>query len=142
MSSAEPREWSLTIRLAQFVGAVVVLWALLAGPAYFLAQRDGLEGLTYAAILCLTPGLVVMAVASRVRDTSQQAMVAILGGMLLRLVFVLVGVMVIQSSRPYLKLREFIIWLLVFYMATMAIETRMVLASIKASQPKPTDVNN
>jgi hypothetical protein len=142
VSSAEPKELSLTTRLVQFVGAVVALWAILAGPAYFLAQYDGIEGLTYAALLCLTPGLIVMAIASRVREAGQQAMVAILGGMLLRLVFVLVGVVTIQTSRPHLKLREFIIWLLVFYMATIAIETRMVVASVKASQPKPTDVNN
>jgi len=43
--------------------------------------------------------------------------------MLLRLLFVLVGAVVVRDLRPHLGFREFMIWLLVLYLATLLVET-------------------
>ena len=108
--------------------AALGLWLLLAGPAYLVAGVDGLEGLTYAGLLCLVPGWLVFVIAAKSSGAGQQMSMAILGGMGLRMVFVLVGLVVIQSQRPELQFREFVVWLLVFYRATVALETKVVVS--------------
>ncbi|GAB4143770.1 MAG: hypothetical protein Tsb009_15090 [Planctomycetaceae bacterium] len=129
------------VRSAQFVAAVLGLWLLLAAPAYLVARADGLEGLVYAAFLCLVPGLIVLAIASRAKDAGKQAMISILGGMVLRLLFVVAGIMVVKSYRPWWGMKEFVLWVLVFYLATVAIETKMVVASLRLSSSEAVDSN-
>ena len=116
--------------------AVLGLWLLLAGPAYLVADVDGLEGLTYAGLICLVPGWLLFFIASKSSDAGQQVAMTILGGMGLRMVFVLVGLVVIQSQRPDLGVREFVVWLLVYYLASVALETYVVVAALKKSQPR------
>lgn len=87
-----------------------------------MAGTKGLEGLTYAALLCLIPGWIVFFAASRCADSTRMAMVA-LGGTGLRLLFVLVGALVLKDSRPDLGFREFQIWLVAFYLAMLFVET-------------------
>ncbi len=91
-----------------------------------MARRLGLEGLTYAAALCLVPGLVVLLIGSQLQAADSQLLVVVLGGMLLRMLFVLAGALVIQSWRADLQLREFYVWLIVFYLVTLLIETLLV----------------
>jgi len=43
------------------------------------------------------------------------------------MLFVLVGTMVVNSVRPQLGFRGFIVWLLAFYLAMLLAETLMVL---------------
>ena len=107
-------------------GFTVGFWLLLAAPAMWAAGSAGLEGLTIAAVICLVPGWLVFLFASGYGSPNSQA-VAVLGGMLLRMVFVLVGTVVVYSMRPDLRLREFYVWLLVFYLATLAVETALIL---------------
>jgi hypothetical protein len=108
----------------------VGLWALLAVPARHLAGNVGVEGLSYAALLCVVPGLLTIALVfgatGPATPTSTRAMLA-MAGMLLRMFVVLGGVLVIHAYRPDLKAREFFVWLVVFYAATLAAETYLVL---------------
>ena len=47
--------------------------------------------------------------------------------MLLRMVFVFLGMVIVQSADPRLGLREFVIWLLAFYVVLLGVETFLVL---------------
>ena len=112
-------------RCGVLAAAVVGLWLALALPAWSLAGPAGLEGLTIAALLCAVPGFIVLLVASRFPAGGNEGPI-VLGGTALRLVFVLVGTVVIRDSRPQLGMREFVVWLLVFYLSTLLLETLIV----------------
>lgn len=105
--------------------ATVVLWLVLARPAWLLGGPAGLEGVTYAAVLCLLPGWLVFFIASRYRVATARAM-AILAGTVFRLLFVLIGVLVLTAVREGLGFREFLVWLIVFYLTTLCIETWLI----------------
>lgn len=121
--SEEPKVSTSTFgRCVQLTAAAAGLWLLLAAPAWSLAGYDGLEGLTYAALLCLVPGLIVFVAASRSADATKMALIA-LGGTGLRLFFVLVGALVLRDVRPNLGFREFTVWLLAYYIGMLFVET-------------------
>jgi hypothetical protein len=107
---------------------VAALWVVLAGPAYLMAGALGLEGLSYAAAINLLPGWLVFLILSRYR-TPNVAATAVLAGTFLRLVSVLLGVALVRAARPHLGLREFIVWILVFYLVTLAVETSLIVRS-------------
>ena len=102
------------------------LWLLLAGPAYLLAGSRGIEGLAYAAALCIPVGCIVIFIAGR-WSSSDAPLVAVLVGMLARMGVVLGGVLVLQVYRPDLQLVEFAIWIILFYIVTLAAETLLLL---------------
>lgn len=108
-------------------------WLVLAGPAYAIAGTTALEGLSYAAILCLVPGWIIVLVGAKFRSNHSQIAMVFLAGSTLRLLFVLIGTLVIRTVRPELGLREFFIWLLAFYFTTLATETMLVLKQKPAS---------
>lgn len=105
------------------------LWLLLTGPAYHLAGTDALEGLSYAAGLCLVPGWVVLWFGSRLPGAGSPGtrVGVVLGGTVLRLLFVVGGVMGLGALRPELALKEFHVWVIVFYLATLMAETTLLL---------------
>jgi len=98
------------------------LWLLLAGPAWSLADAEGLEGLSYAAVICLLPGWLFFFLVSRYRVADNQGTVVLLGTAM-RLLFVVAVVMIVQSMRTDLGPREFHIWIIVFYLAMLLVET-------------------
>jgi len=116
--------WSRCGWLAVATG---VLWALLLGPAWFIAGREALIGLSVAAVLCTIPGLIVFWLAAAYGAAGGQVPLVILGSMLLRMVFVFLGMVIVQSADPRLGLREFVIWLLAFYVVLLGVETFLVL---------------
>ncbi|HID23373.1 MAG TPA: hypothetical protein EYP14_13380 [Planctomycetaceae bacterium] len=103
-------------------GVAGLLWLLLAGPAWWSRGPAGLEGLTYGAVLCLLPGWLVFFLTARYRDAQSRA-ISVLAGTVIRLLVVLPGVMAVQSVRPHLHLSEFLVWVVVFYLALLAAET-------------------
>jgi hypothetical protein len=112
---------------------VAVLWGLLLYPAYRIGGRDALIGLSVAAGLCLVPGWIVFVIASRIHGAGSQLPVVVIGGSVLRLLFVLLGVIVVQGAWQGLGFTEFVVWLLLFYMATLAVETRLMLKGLTKS---------
>jgi hypothetical protein len=108
------------------------LWLLLAYPAYLLAGFDGLQGLSIAAMLCLIPGWLALVLASRFSGAGVSAVAVVFSGTILRLLFVLVGTLVVNSVRPGLGFREFIVWLLAFYLAMLLSETLLVVKPVEA----------
>jgi hypothetical protein len=119
--------------------AAVGLCLVLAVPAWFMSGREGLIGLSAAAILCVVPGLIVFWIAASFGAAGTEVPLVILGGTFLRMVFVLLGMVIVQTLDPHLGFREFIVWLLVFYLFLLAVETCLVLAptaSRSGGQPR------
>ena len=105
---------------------VVLLGGLLAGPAWLAAGASGVTGLALAGVICLVPGWLVFLLPSGYGLPNLQVG-AVLAGMVLRMLFVLGGVVAVLTARPDLRFREFIVWLLIFYLATLAFETALLL---------------
>jgi len=112
--------------------ATLVLWLLLLFPAWWLAGLEALEGLSYAALLCLIPGWLVIWLSKLMGSSGQQAPMLAMAGSVFRMLFVLLGTIVVQSLRSQLGLREFLVWLIVLYLATLLIETLLILAPATA----------
>jgi len=123
---------SLT-RILRLAAATLGLWMLCAGPAWLIAKQSGLEGLTYALLLCLIPGIVTLRLAKV--GNSRQAPYAVLMGMGLRMASVLMGALALWAFRPDLGPGAFHVWLIVGYLVTLAVETRMLLADITVTRP-------
>jgi hypothetical protein len=117
--------------------AAVLLWLAIVGPAWFVAGREGLIGLSAAAFLCLVPGWTVFWIAASYGTAGSEVPLVILGGTALRMVFVLLGIVIVQTLDPRLGFREFVVWLLVFYLCLLAVETCLVLLVSASRSGRP-----
>ena len=120
---------SIARRSGWFFLAICGLWTLLTPPAYMLAGLVALEGLTYAALLCLVPGLLFIYLTADYRASAPGEVWKVFGGMMLRMSVGLGGAMAINSLRPELSFREFLVWLVFFYVVTLFFEISMLLKS-------------
>lgn len=110
------------VRLGPLTVATLVLWGLLAAPAWLAAGRDGLVGLSIAAGLCFVPGVVASVIASRT-DWIPHPLGQMVVAMMLRMVVGLGGLLVVRDVRPDWGFREFAAWLVCFYVGLLAVET-------------------
>lgn len=99
---------------------------LLVGPAWLVAEWKGLIGLVAAAVLCTVPGCLVVAFRGLVAG-SQSTFVLAAGG--LRMFFVLVGSLFVKFVVEGYGLKEFFVWLILFYLFTLALETKSLLVA-------------
>ncbi|MBL6705276.1 MAG: hypothetical protein ISQ06_04140 [Planctomycetaceae bacterium] len=99
---------------------------LLAGPAWLVAGAKGLIGLGVSALLCTAPGCLVVAFKGLVGET-QATLVLAAGGF--RMFFVLLGALGAKFAVSGYGLKEFFIWLALFYLFMLAIETTALLAA-------------
>lgn len=120
------RQRSASEQCGWLTAYIALAWLMLAGPAWLTAGTLGLEGLSYAALISLVPGWLVFWFASRY-GTANAAVKAVLAGMFLRMATVLAGIALVRSVRPVLGIREFVIWVLIFYLVSLAVETALVL---------------
>lgn len=104
---------------AWLMGSGVVFAALLAGPAWWLAGPDGLTGLAVSAALCLIPGILTVLLRVVIADSASLLLAA--NG--LRLAFVMTGAFVGRLFVTGDGLKEFFVWLIAFYLFTLAVET-------------------
>jgi hypothetical protein len=104
--------------------ASLLFTLLLTGPAWLVAGSKGLIGLASAAVLCTLPGCLVVAFKGLVSD-SQATLVLAAGG--LRMFFVLLGALVAKFVVVGYGLQEFFVWLILFYLFTLALETKSLL---------------
>lgn len=127
MNSARTTRQITWLRCAWLTTASVLLWIALAGPAWLIGGREGLIGLSAAAGLCLVPGWIVFWMADAFSASGGMVPLVILSGTALRMMFVLVGILVVQSIDRHLGFREFVVWLLAYYLSLLAVETFLVL---------------
>ncbi len=108
--------------LAAAIGAV---WLLTALPARFFFGMPGLEAAAVSAISCLVAGCVTFLIAARVMQPQMQAF-AVLFGTVIRGVFALVGVALMQFVLG-LAYENYLIWLGIFYLVALALETALMI---------------
>jgi hypothetical protein len=116
-------------RCSVFAGSVAAAWALCAGPAYWMAGQSGLLGSAVAAGLCLVPGLLVLAMAGRLKGPTGTVVLTV-GSSIVRLLFVAGVGSVLYFSLEQFTFHTLVIWLIAFYLLTLALETGLLLSSI------------
>ena len=118
-------------RPAQFIGtlaiALGVVALLLALPAWLWFGAVGLEGIVYAVVASLIPGVLLALVANRLTGP-QRALQLMLLSTGLRLGFVLLMAIAVVRSRPALDGAEFFLGLAAFYFVALAVETRYLMS--------------
>ena len=129
-------------KLLTLAAAALGLWLIAAGPAYLIAGSPGIEGLTYAVLLCAAPGFVALWASERGQQ-GVQALAGLLVGMGLRLATVLGATFILHETRPDLGLLEFHVWLVAAYLVMLAVETRLLLShgSLRSYGSRVTAVN-
>jgi hypothetical protein len=126
--------WS---RCAWLSLTTLVLWLVLLGPAWLIGSREGLIGVSAAAVLCVVPGWIVFWIAAAYGAAVGQVPLVVLGGMLLRMIFVFLGMVIIQSADQRLGFSQFVVWLLVFYAVLLGVETFLVLPRSDPASGQP-----
>ena len=132
---------SPTRRCGVLTACAAALWLVLVGPAYGLAGRLGLEGLTYAALICWLPGCLLF-FAIPFFEFAKNKAYAFLAGSGVRMFVVLVATLVMQEYRADLGLKEFLSWLIAFYSVTLLVETLLIVKSPEAATADVPATNN
>jgi hypothetical protein len=114
-------------KLGSLTGSTLLLWAILIYPSWRLwGDMVWLQSLT-ALALCLAPALITMAWTLRVGTVPEKQLVAVLGGTGLRMAFALGGGLLLYRALPEMFTDGFWLWMALFYMFILALETILVL---------------
>jgi hypothetical protein len=117
-------------RVLLLIAGSLALWLLVALPARMLGGGDAAIIFSGTALLiCLVPAVGTLLWASRgLQKHPEQQLMMILGGTGLRMFFVLGVALLISLAVPYYQGQtSFWIWLLVFYLITLALEMGLML---------------
>jgi hypothetical protein len=120
--------------LSLFVTGVLALWAVASGIALLAWPERREMFLIYsaaAAALCLVPGALTLtwALWGSSQSPEQRRLVA-LGGTVVRMFFVLGAGLLLTSTVAYFGHRSFWLWLLLFYLGTLALEMIVVVRAL------------
>lgn len=129
--SGSQKHESVSADIFRLVVASLLFALVLAGPAWLVAESKGLIGLAAATVLCTLPGCLVVAFKGLVGD-SQATLVLAAGGV--RMFFVLLGALTARFVVDGYGLKEFFIWLILFYLFTLALETKSLLGASGGSE--------
>jgi hypothetical protein len=99
---------------------------LLAWPAWLMAEEKGLIGLAVSAVLCTAPGCLIVSFKSLVSGSKATLVLASTG---LRMFVVMLGALVARFGVAGYGMREFFLWLILFYLFTLVLETRSLLTA-------------
>jgi hypothetical protein len=109
-------------------------WLLLAVPAYWFWGDEAVVQAAVAAGLCLLPALATLAWATWTAGRSPEHQLAMaLGGTGVRLGVVLCGGLAIYFLVPGFRQVGFWIWVVVFYVVTLALEIGLIVARLSAA---------
>lgn len=126
LSSNQSQSNSPIKQCSILIGASIGLFLILCVPAYLIVGIQAVEGLAYANLLCLIPGLLIFLLSGFFyRDAKPVAVMGI--STLVRLMFVGLGTMIILKLRADFGLPEFLIWLLICYFASLLVETLLII---------------
>jgi len=120
---------------AVVVGAAVLAWLVLAGPAA-LVSDEGPTVTGPAALVCLVPNLLALGVAGLVRGKSQLTQTGVLlASFLIRPLVALALGLAAYYLYPPLKGRELslLVWGAVFYLIVLAAESYVVSRQVSGS---------
>ena len=121
-----------TLFLQQFwlVLSVVAVTLLLLFPVSNRFGTAGVEGLLAAAAICLAPGCIVLLIPVLMRRNSVVGLAALAAG-LLRMLFVLAGLLAVMTLRPDIPPMVFGACVVVLYLVSLCIETWLVVRSLR-----------
>ncbi len=126
LSPTQPQNRQLLKQCGILIGTSICLFIVLCIPAYLVVGMQAVEGLAYANLLCLVPGLIIFLIAGVLfRDAEPVAVMAT--STLIRLMIVGIGTMVILKLKTDFGLPEFLIWLLICYFASLLVETLLII---------------
>ena len=104
---------------------ITALWLLAVGPALRYFGMSGVEATAVSAASCILGGWVTFWFAARLRQPRMQAF-AVLFGTAIRAVFALAGAIVMDALLGIAR-ENYLIWLALFYLASLALETVLLL---------------
>ncbi|HZV05928.1 MAG TPA: hypothetical protein VE999_12690 [Gemmataceae bacterium] len=118
-------------RLLFLVGGSAAFWLLVGLPARHLGGGDAaLVFLGTGLLLCLVPGIVTLVWGERAfRQSADKQLILVLGGTGVRMAFVLLAGSMLYLWAPYYQRQNsFLIWLVVGYLFTLALDVTLLLA--------------
>jgi hypothetical protein len=121
-------------RVGILVGGTSALWAVIVYPASLWEGESAWLLSAVAMVLCLAPAAASMVWISATADPTQQ-IYAWLGGSGVRLFLVLSVALVLIQSMPETFDTAFIVWLLVFYLFTLALEVGLIIPRQEQGKP-------
>lgn len=115
--------------LTRLIAGTLTAWLAAAWPARLLSGPEAPSRGLAACLLCLAPAVLTLAwAASTAGGKPEEQLTAVFGGILVRMVAVLGGALLLFFAVPFLQAADFWIWLLGFYLFTLALEMALVLA--------------
>lgn len=119
----------MTRRLLFLVGGSAAFWLLVGLPARHLGGGDSAFGfIGTALLLCLVPAVVTLLWGeTALRQTPDKQMILVLGGTGLRMAFVLLAGWTLHQCVSYYEPSSFLIWLIVGYLFTLALDMTLLL---------------
>ncbi len=121
-------------RLAVLLSGTLVLWIIAAYPSQWMWGSKMIPQSLAAMALCLGPAALTLWLGRRsLTQSPSHQLLAMLGGMGLRMGLVLGLGVVLYLLVPQLKGAGFWIWLIVFYLFTLAMEMVLILTGKPAA---------
>jgi hypothetical protein len=119
--------------LTVLVGGVLALWLLLAIPAQLVWGETALWFSGTAALLCLLPAVGTLLWSQwSFKGSPEQRLAAMMGGTMVRMFLAGGGAMLLFSAVPKFHESAFLIWVLVFYLATLGLEVFLLVREASA----------
>jgi hypothetical protein len=118
-------------RLLFLVGGCAAFWLLVGLPARHLGGGDAaFVFLGTALLLCLAPAIITLVWGERaLRQSVDNQLILVLGGTGMRMAFVLLAGWILYLWAPcYQRQNSFLIWLIVGYLFTLALDMTLLLA--------------
>jgi hypothetical protein len=126
-------------RLGLLVAGSLTLWLLVAYPARLLWGDSAAVYSAVALVLCLVPTALTLAWSTwAMSQAPEQQLVSVLGGSGVRMFAVLGTAWALSSAQPFFQQQSFWVWILAFYLVTLALEMVLLLAgrSVTANPEK------
>jgi hypothetical protein len=121
----------VTRSLMLLVGVPAAMWLLLGLPARHLTGNDDiLWQAGAAALLCTLPGAAALIVITRLTSRNPGMLpLLVMGATGVRMFAVLIVGMLLAIAFPFFRAQAFWLWLVVFYLTTLALDVGLLLKS-------------
>jgi hypothetical protein len=131
----------VSVRPVYLAAGCLVFWLLLALPARALGVGDGVVlGTLALALLCLVPAVLTLILADRIAASApEQRLLITLGSTGFRMFVVLGVAWALHRNVPFFEeLPGYWMWLVVFYLFTLALEIVLLLAASRRDEQHAT----
>jgi hypothetical protein len=121
--------------LSLLIAGALVFWLLTAYPAYCLWDEPAVVFSAVACLLCLAPTAATLIWCHKAfRGSPEQQLLAVMGGMAVRMVVVIGAGMALYFLAPYFHRRSFWLWVIVFYLVILTVEIGLIVARQSAAR--------